>query len=497
MPDISKIKLPGSGGVYNIKDAVARQMISGGVSFSVAWDGTGVPDISAIPEGVVVTYSGVNYTGILSANDESVQPGAFYLIRSTTAAGVRDVFDEYVAIGAAGSRTWEKIGDTQIDFSDMITSVTLNKDTDGVLGEGTNFTASSSAVTFANDGETATVLGANTTFNTSNANVSFSGTTTDRVLGENTTFNTSVTPSLKYLSLTPTTNDFVTDVTPVTGQNLDVVEITTVNGTEPVSYITQTTTNKLDTTTIPDITEITDVNVSIPNVTQQGTISANASTWQFHMGDGTSADNETLVIEGGNGNPYNINNIILGQTPNSVAVSRVTHGPTNKTVATGTVSTTGTGSEVISSIAVTNKNVAKAAANPISVATGSASVNGTGTAIVTGIDVGVKTAALTGVSLVSNNSSTSGSVQVTESITSASTTAVTSGANGDIVEAVTDVGTGTVAGQSVTVGSTDRQTVIKTLGTATAAAQTISVDNNDIVTALTDGTDIRVGRGGQ
>lgn len=35
MPDISKIKLP-SGSTYDIKDAVARQMISGGVSFIVA-----------------------------------------------------------------------------------------------------------------------------------------------------------------------------------------------------------------------------------------------------------------------------------------------------------------------------------------------------------------------------------------------------------------------------------------------------------------------------
>ena len=491
MPDISKIQLPGSGGVYNIKDTVARQMISGGVSFSVAWDGTGVPNISAIPEGVVVTYNGVNYTGILGANEESVQPGAFYLIRSTTAAGVRDVFDEYVAIGTAGSRTWEKIGDTQIDFSNMITSVTLNKDTDGVLGEGTNFTASSSAVTFANDGETATVLGANTTFNTSNANVSFSDTATDRVLGENTTFNTNVTPSLKYLSLSPTTSDFVTEVTPTTGKSLDRVEITPIDSNpEQVSYITQTTTNKLDTTTIPDITQVNDV--SVPNITQSGTIQANNTDWSFQMGSG--ADAETLIIGGGNGTSQTINNITLGT---ATTASKLTLGATDKTVATGTVSTTGTGGDVVSNIQVTNKSVAKAAANPIYVATGSASVDGTGTAIVTGIDVGTKTAALTGVSLVSNNSSISGSVQVTEGITRASTTAVTSGANSDIVEAVTDVGTGTVAGQSVTVGSTDRQTVIKTLGTATAAAQTISADNNDIVTALTDGTDIRVGRGGQ
>ena len=36
MADISKIKLP-SGNEYEIKDAVARQMISGGVSFNIVW----------------------------------------------------------------------------------------------------------------------------------------------------------------------------------------------------------------------------------------------------------------------------------------------------------------------------------------------------------------------------------------------------------------------------------------------------------------------------
>ena len=36
MADISKIKLP-SGNEYDIKDAVARQMISGGVSFNIVW----------------------------------------------------------------------------------------------------------------------------------------------------------------------------------------------------------------------------------------------------------------------------------------------------------------------------------------------------------------------------------------------------------------------------------------------------------------------------
>lgn len=50
MADISRITLP-SGNTYDIKDATARQMISGGVSFIVAWDGTGTAAAQKITVG--------------------------------------------------------------------------------------------------------------------------------------------------------------------------------------------------------------------------------------------------------------------------------------------------------------------------------------------------------------------------------------------------------------------------------------------------------------
>ena len=68
MPDISKIQLPGSGGVYDIKDAVAREMISGGVSFIIAWDGASAPSAALIPKGIKVTYNSTDYTGTLVAS---------------------------------------------------------------------------------------------------------------------------------------------------------------------------------------------------------------------------------------------------------------------------------------------------------------------------------------------------------------------------------------------------------------------------------------------
>lgn len=146
MADISKIQLP-SGNVYDIKDATAREMISGGVSFIIAWDGTSTPVVANIPAGVVVKYNSTNYTGTLSTS--AAQAGAFYLVKSQTQAGtVLDAYDEYVVAGEGGSKVWEKIGDTQIDLSDVVTGVTLNKSTDKALGESTTFTNGTSTVTF-------------------------------------------------------------------------------------------------------------------------------------------------------------------------------------------------------------------------------------------------------------------------------------------------------------------------------------------------------------
>lgn len=115
MADISKIKLP-SGNEYYLKDEVARQAITGGISFIVAWNGESVPVPANIPAGVVVTYNGTEYTGTLAANN--AQAGAFYLLKRSNAEST-DNYSEYVAVGASGAKTWEKLGDVQIDLSSL------------------------------------------------------------------------------------------------------------------------------------------------------------------------------------------------------------------------------------------------------------------------------------------------------------------------------------------------------------------------------------------
>ena len=97
MADISKITLP-SGNTYNIKDTVARQMISGGVSFVIAWNGSSAPVVADIPAGVKVTYNGTVYTGTLAATADTV--GSFYLVKSssTPSSETLDIYDEYVTV---------------------------------------------------------------------------------------------------------------------------------------------------------------------------------------------------------------------------------------------------------------------------------------------------------------------------------------------------------------------------------------------------------------
>lgn len=139
MADISKITLP-SGTTYNIKDAIAREMISAGVTFIIAWDGTGTPTAANLPAGVVA--GGV--TGTLSAANGT--SGAFYLVKSSTTptSETLDIYDEYVIVkpDTEDNTTWfwEKIGDTKINLSNVVTDVTLNKQTDSVIGADSTFT---------------------------------------------------------------------------------------------------------------------------------------------------------------------------------------------------------------------------------------------------------------------------------------------------------------------------------------------------------------------
>ena len=144
MADISKITLP-TGNTYDIKDAVARELISGGIAFSVAWDGNSIPTVANIPAGVTVNYNGTNYTGTKAASTGTL--GTFYLVKS---GDDTNKYSEFVVVrsGPEGSYTysWEQLGSQEVDLSGLGAlaykdNVTLSKGSGkGVLGSDATFT---------------------------------------------------------------------------------------------------------------------------------------------------------------------------------------------------------------------------------------------------------------------------------------------------------------------------------------------------------------------
>ena len=252
MPDISKIRLPGSNTDYDIKDAVAREAIAGGVSFIIAWAGNTTPVVADIPEGVTVTYQETTYTGTLSAETTGsgthAQPGAFYLVASATqpTSETLDIFDEYVPVGTTGSKYWEKLGDTKINLTDVVTGVSLSKQTDTAIGTDSTFTITQPTITLSEDSSTGVtfVRGGTTKYMKATAS------------GGGTAWNSkdSVAAVTGYAS--PSTDTFVKSVSAETNKKM--------------------------------------VTTTVPNVTSAGS----ASTWSFAMGSGDAA--ETLIISGAN-----------------------------------------------------------------------------------------------------------------------------------------------------------------------------------------------------
>ena len=486
MADISKITLP-SGNTYDIKDATARQMISGGVSFIVAWDGKTTPVPANIPEGVKVVYNGTTYTGTLSPEinvEGSAQAGAFYLVKSSTtpSGDTLDVYDEYVPVGTAGSKFWEKIGDTQLNLTDVVTGVSLSKQTDIVYGEATTFKNDPSAVSFSG-GTTDKVLGEATTFTVGTPTITVTPTTTNiKATASGTAVGANGTAAAVTGYPNTTTDTFVKSVTAETGKNLVTTSIVPTNGTETVSKVTKTA-SKLVTTSIPNVTGNT--NVSVPVVSSNTAGTANKSTWTFTMGSGDAA--ETLIIGGGNGSDVTTTNTVFGT---ATTASKVTLG-TAITAATGAVASTGTGSDIVTAVSVSDKTVAKAG-TAVTVATGATDENGTGDAVVTGVTVGTSGSALTGLGSPSTATALTG-VKVTAQPTIALATGATAGTG--VVSVATGIDSATSTKPTVTADKNDSVTAVTSIGTGTAAAQKITVGTNDKVTVLKSTTDVSVTKG--
>lgn len=327
--------------------------------------------------------------------------GHIYLIPGTSGTG-QNIKIEYVTIrsGSEGAYTytWEELGTTELNLDNL----NLAK------GSGDN------------------VLGEDTTFTVSKPNINITGGTTDKVLGSDATFSSTVSGSSIWLTVQKRTNAAVG-----------------ADGTDTFVKSYPGATSKLATTTVPNVTGNTDV--TIPNVTGNTDVSipnvtGNASkTLTFEMGTG---DNATTLIIGGTGfasgsNTYTASAVTLGT---ALSASKVTLG----TALSASKVTLGTAKTV---------------------ATGSLTSSGSGADVMTGLGTPTTASALTGVKVTTqpdfylDDENIGSGVEVYEGGTLSVTTTVN---NKDEVTAVTGVGSAALASNpTVTVGSNDRIKIAK------------------------------------
>ena len=167
MADISKITLP-SGTTYDIKDTVARSMAAAGVTF------TKCTSAANTPKDVTWDNNGTTVTGTLVASASTT--GVFYLVPVTTSGG-KDIFAEYFTVKDGNNYSWEKVGTTDIDLSDLGDLAYKNSASGNYTPEGTvskpTFTGSSMTATgtFTPEGTVSTP-----TFTGTEGNLSVSGT---------------------------------------------------------------------------------------------------------------------------------------------------------------------------------------------------------------------------------------------------------------------------------------------------------------------------------
>lgn len=310
-PVIQKVKLP-SGNQYYIADREIRnvvdalsQTVAGGVSYVVSWDGSDTPVASQIPAGVTVTYNGTTYTGTMDANNAT--PGAFYLIKSGTDVDEMDVYDEYVPVGSDGNKTWEKIGDTQISLENVVTSVSLNKQTDTAIGTDATFTVTQPTIALATtSGGTGSVqvMTGISSATASGAAVSASG--------DNVTVVTGYSPS---------TAAAVKSVSPSTAK-LATTTITGVSGSTTASRATSAASQ-----TTADGT---------------GTVSSTNTDWL----KGVSVQNGLLTIGAATMDTQTTTQFTFSDVTVPQAAASAT------TVATGTTAASGSGADVVTTVAV-------------------------------------------------------------------------------------------------------------------------------------------------
>lgn len=339
---------------------------------------------------------------------------------STVSAGIGDVVinsnnnQEYVWLGSA----WEILGD-ESSYEKVGTAQSLinAQPTDLVLGTGTTFKNASSSVSFKTH-TTKNVIGANATFTVTNPTIAVSATKKNlkaTASGAAVTLNTSNAITALGDS---TTASFVTSYPGVTGK-----------------LVTTTLKGVAGTTSVSTISSNTDVTAT--KISSYGTAAVLTSTY-------TEAS-ETLVIS---------------WTANTIA----------------------SGSDVTATkTAYSNKTVATANSSATTVATGSVSTSGTGGSVLTGLGTASTKSAITALGTPTTSAFATSVNTVTQPTVKLTT--VTTAESGITVAVMTGA-SASASGTGVAFNSKDTVAAITALGAGTAAAQTITVGTNDQVAAV-------------
>ena len=499
-PVIEKITLP-SGNTYFIADRQIRDVVdalsdtvAGGGSYTSGWDGTSEPTVGNIPAGVTVTYNGTDYTGTLTANNAT--PGAFYLVKSGDDAP--DIYSEYVPVGPAGNKTWEKLGDTQIDLTDIVTNVTLDKQTASVIGADSTFTITQPTIS----------LSAGTTSGTGKVEV-VTDVTSTTATGDNVT-------ALTGLG-TPSTDTFLKGVQ-VTSQPTVTLTANTASETGRITYVQSVgaaaTTHLSASASGGSVSASGDTVAAVTSLgapsTQPAVKSVSPTTKKLATGSVTGVQSTTttaskagsasITYADGTDTASNVNtNILKGMsvsngtlvfgactldtaTESFTDVTVPIKAASATTVATGSVTTSGSGADVVTDVSVGDTFNAVTGYTPET-----DDVIGTGTTFnVTDPSVTIASGGTGDVTVATGN----GTITTRYLSAAASGTAVGANGTGDAITGITPT-TDTVLGTGSTITVTPEKKYI----TGTATGANTAWNSKDAKTVLTNATDVDVTKG--
>lgn len=189
-------------------------------------------------------------------------------------------------------------------------------------------------------------------------------------------------------------------------------------------------------------------------------------------------------------------------TPSTETFVKSYPGATSKLVTTSVPNVTSAGTAASWSATVSNEvlsfawtaNTPATLGTAITAATGALAANGGGSSVMTGLGKAVTASGVTGyadpttdtfaktvtvttqptVTLSEESATATGRVPVVTDVSTSGTNAVTFTTTGHTADAITALGAGTAAAQTITVGTNDKVSAITALGAGTAAAQTFT-----------------------